>query len=317
MLIFAVTILAILSAVSILLLLAQYLIRRRSFWNNYRFRLTSLSQSMSSDAIYEHSNLVEEARSEGDKKFLIGGFITLHRQSGVTQPLYFYGIVAALLSVLLFILLTRAIGAPTTRVFVAIPMAGFLVYYYLRTKRKKRIRAFVEKLPDTLEVIVRSLRAGHPLNAGLRLVAEEMPEPIGPEFETLVSQVSLGSAVDTALVKMFIRVGAPEIKLLAVTVSVQSGTGGNLAEVLENMSDMIRQRLMLQIKAQAITAEGRASATIMSLFPAILFGILMSLSPSYFDPLIESGYATYFAALCITLVALGVFVLFRIVSLDI
>lgn len=298
-------------------LLTQYILKRRTFWQNYRFRLTSLSQSMSKEAIYEQSTLVEEARQEMAKSSIRARLKHLYTQSGVTFSPMFLWLAAGLITLILFLLLSRALGDPAFRLVISAAAGGGLVLYYLSLQRKKRVNEFVRQLPDAIEVIVRSLRAGHPLNEGLKLVGEEMSAPLGPEFRKLTDQVAVGSAVDSALIKMFFRVGADEIKLLAVTVSVQAETGGNLAEVLENMAGMIRQRLLLRIKVTAITAEGRASAVIMSMFPAILFAIIMSLAPSYFDPLVDSGYIVHFAAVCMIMVGMGVFILFRLVKLDI
>ncbi|WP_212523404.1 type II secretion system F family protein [Actibacterium sp. MT2.3-13A] len=194
----------------------------------------------------------------------------------------------------------------------AAAMAILLVLY----QRSKRIKRFTAQLPPAMDIIVRSLNAGHPLNAAIALVAKEMPDPIGTEFGILSDQLTFGADLETSMLNMFERVGAPELKLLAVTVTVQRGTGGNLSEILENLSGMIRARIMLKAKIRAISAEGRITAMVMAVFPFFLFAMIRALVPTYFDPLWESGYGTQVVVGCLVIMSFGIFVLYRLVNFD-
>lgn len=191
--------------------------------------------------------------------------------------------------------------------------AGVALVLYQRARRIKR---FTAQLPPALDIIIRSLNAGHPLNAAIALVAREMPDPIGSEFGILSDQLTFGADLETSMINMYERVGAPELKLLAVTVTVQRGTGGNLSEILENLSGMIRARIMLKAKIRAISAEGRITAIIMAIFPFFLFAMIRALVPDYFEPLWESGYGTQVVVGCLVIMSFGIFVLYRLVNFD-
>lgn len=196
-------------------------------------------------------------------------------------------------------------------VFAVVVSVSILLYL-----RGKRINKFVTQLPSALDIIIRSLHAGHPLNSAISLVAKEMPDPIGSEFGTLSDQLTFGGDLETSMLDMHDRVGAAELKLLAVTVTVQRGTGGNLAEILENLAGMIRARIMLKAKIRAISAEGRITALVMSAFPFFLFWMIRALVPTYFDPLWDSGYGTQVVVGCLVMMSIGIFVLYRLVNFD-
>lgn len=182
--------------------------------------------------------------------------------------------------------------------------------------RSRRLRKFVEQLPLAIEIIVRSLNAGHPLTTAIALVGREMADPIGSEFGLLSDQLTFGSELDDAMLNMVDRVGAEELSLLAVTVSVQRGTGGNLAEILENLSNMIRDRGTIRGKIKAISAEGRITSVIMAIFPFALYTLISVLVPTYFDPVWESGYGTQIVLVLLVIMGIGMFILNRLVRFD-
>ncbi|MEC7668488.1 MAG: type II secretion system F family protein, partial [Pseudomonadota bacterium] len=167
-----------------------------------------------------------------------------------------------------------------------------------------------------LDIIVRSLSAGHPLGTSIALVSREMPDPIGSEFGILSDQLTFGSELEQAMLNMYDRVGAPELNMVTVSVSVQRGTGGNLAEILENLAQMIRDRLMIKAKIKAISAEGRITAWIMLLFPFGLFYMLKAMVPTYFDLVWESGYGGLVVGVCLTLLFFGMIVIRKLVNFD-
>ena len=182
--------------------------------------------------------------------------------------------------------------------------------------RSSRIKKFTQQLAPAIDIIVRSLNAGHPLNSAIALVAREMPDPIGSEFGILSDQMTFGSDLDEAMLLMIKRVGAPELELLATTVSVQRGTGGNLSEILENLAQMIRGRLMIKAKIRAISAEGRFTMWFMLAFPFFLFAMIRFLKPTYFDPVWESGYAGLWITTCLIIMAIGGLIIRKIVNFD-
>lgn len=191
--------------------------------------------------------------------------------------------------------------------------SSFLIVYYLRNKR---IWSFTRQLPDAMDIIVRSLHSGHPLVSAIALVAREMPDPIGSEFGILSDQITFGSELEQAMLNMYDRVGAQELNMVTVSVSVQQGTGGNLAEILENLAQMIRDRLMMKAKIKAISAEGRITAWIMLAFPFGLFFMLKAMVPTYFDLVWESGYGGLIVGVCLALIFFGMIVIRRLVNFD-
>ena len=192
---------------------------------------------------------------------------------------------------------------------------GVMLGLVMRT-RARRIAKFVAQLPDALDIIVRSMNSGHPLTTAIALVGREMPDPIGSEFGILSDQLTFGSELDDAMLRMVDRVGADELNLVAVTVSVQRSTGGNLSEILENLSGMIRDRSMLRNKIRAISAEGRITAMIMAAFPFLLYLMISTLVPTYFDPVWDSGYGTVVVVSILVVMGFGLLILYKLVKFD-
>ncbi|OUS36480.1 hypothetical protein A9Q94_09080 [Rhodobacterales bacterium 56_14_T64] len=202
------------------------------------------------------------------------------------------------------------------RYVFAFAFASVGVVLILRFVRNRRIKQFTSQLPPAIDIIVRSLKAGHPVVAAIALVAREMPDPIGSEFGILNDQMTFGSDLEQAMLNMYNRVGAPELNLLTVTVSVQRGTGGNLSEILENLGQMIRDRMMIRAKIKAISAEGRITAWIMLLFPFGLYYMILFMVPTYFDLLWDSGYGSYFVIGCLSMIFLGMLVIRKLINFD-
>ncbi|PDT50304.1 type II secretion system F family protein [Sinorhizobium fredii] len=182
--------------------------------------------------------------------------------------------------------------------------------------RARRMHKFAEKLPEALDVANRSLAAGHPLPAAISLVAREMPDPIGTEFGLLSDELTYGVTLDDALMNLNERVGVEDLNLLAISLSVQAGTGGNLVEILQNLSKTLRDRFMLKAKVKAISAEGRITAIFMSIYPFLLYGMIKALSPTYFDPLWNSGYGTTIVSGLLVVMAIGNVILYKMVHFE-
>ena len=186
----------------------------------------------------------------------------------------------------------------------------------LRRSRSKRMTRFGKQLPDALDMIVRSLKAGHPAPIAIALVAQEMPDPIGSEFGIATDEISFGANLETAVKKLAERVGFEGLQLLAVSISIQAETGGNLTEILSNLSKVLRERQKLKLKIRSLSAEGRMSALLISLFPFVMFGVLMIIAPGFYgevwgDPIILPVFA------CFGLWALfGDYIMYRMVNFD-
>jgi tight adherence protein B len=155
--------------------------------------------------------------------------------------------------------------------------------WILRMARRRRLERITAQLPDALDMLVRSLRAGHPVSTGIGMIAEEMPDPIGREFAIVFDEMSYGLDLREALEKLGDRLGHYVIDYLIVAMRVQYGTGGNLAEILNSLSDVLRERLKLQSKVKALSAEARLSGKILSGLPVVIVIALIFINPHYYD----------------------------------
>jgi len=192
--------------------------------------------------------------------------------------------VVLLLITIAFVALTFATSANLTmRIIVSITMGYGAVYVWLSSKAKKRMDLFEEQLPDAIELMVRSLRVGHPFASSVNIVAQEMPDPLGTEFGILVDEANFGAEISDSLRKMTERVDVQDLRFLAVAVAIQSQSGGNLAEVLDGLGKVIRSRFKLFRRVNAITAEAKWSGWFLSFFPIGAMVAINVLQPNYFD----------------------------------
>jgi tight adherence protein B len=186
------------------------------------------------------------------------------------------------LTALLFVFLGLSFGYGAWTFATAMLFAVLLIALFFKVVRQRRIGRFAELLPDSIDVIVRGLRAGYPLPAALDLVAKEMPDPVGTEFRLTSDEISFGQDIRAAIDNLYRRVGQDDLLFLIMAVNVQSQTGGNLAEILGSLSRLLRNRAKVNMKVRALSADGRMSAVVLSLIPFILFGLISLISPSYF-----------------------------------
>jgi tight adherence protein B len=208
----------------------------------------------------------------------INGLIS---ESGLVMSSGRFFLIMAGLTIFLLLGMSYLAGAP---VILALPFAillgvGAPVLYLMGAKRR-RLNRFAEQMPDALDIIVRSLRAGHPITSAIGLVAKEMPDPIGTEFGLLIDEMTYGLELTEALERMRLRVDHPDLQFMVVTVTIQHGTGGNLAEVLANLSGVIRDRYRLYKKVDALSAEGRISGVVLASLPFVVGIIMYVVSPT-------------------------------------
>jgi tight adherence protein B len=157
-----------------------------------------------------------------------------------------------------------------------------LLYFTLIRKRAARQRKLEAQLPEAIDILVRSLKAGHPILAAIRLVRRELPDPIGSEFGVLADEITYGLDLESAMNNLAARVGQEDLTLVVIAAGIQASAGGNLAEILGGMSHVVRERLKTRLKVKAMSAEGRFSAMMLSILPFALFGILWLVAPSFY-----------------------------------
>jgi tight adherence protein B len=205
----------------------------------------------------------------------------------------------AIFFLLLVFMVSAGMGVSFGRLLISAAFAGaigaalplmFLNFKATRTRKKMQ-----EQFPVALDVFVRGLRAGHPIAAALDLLTVEMPDPIGTQFGLVVDEVTYGAELRDALQTMAERWDLEDMRMFVVSLSVQNETGGNLAEILENLTKVIRERQSMFMKVRALSSEGRMTAVILTILPLFTFTLLFVLSPGFFldvanDPWFVPGF---------------------------
>ena len=195
----------------------------------------------------------------------------------------------AVLSVVAFGMLTvlTAVGLPV-RSLVSVLMGVGGVYVWVNGKATKRMKMLAEQLPEAVELMVRSLRVGHPFSSAVSIVAREVPDPLGTEMGIISDEAAYGRDMGETLKAMAERLDNQDMRFLAVAVTIQQTSGGNLAEILDGLAKVIRARFRLFRRVSAITAEAKWSGNLLSAFPLLaLFGINL-VQPDYYDEVMES-----------------------------
>ncbi len=191
--------------------------------------------------------------------------------------------VMAVLSVLVWAGLTLGTGTgPAVRLALAPAIGIGGVYFWVASKAKKRMSLIEEQLPDAVELMVRSLKVGHPFSAAIQIVAREVADPLGSEMGMIADEAQYGRDIGDALKEMANRLDMQDLRFLAVAVSIQQQSGGNLAEILAGLATVVRLRFKLFRRVAAITAEARFSGLFLSAFPILALVAINLLDPTYF-----------------------------------
>lgn len=237
-------------------------------------------------------------------------------QAGLEQPAYrlaLQGLGIAALSALASV----ATGAGGLAALAAALVTAALPFLRLAVKRTKRIAAVEEALPDAIDMIKRSVRAGHPFISAIKLVGEDMEGPIGQEFAATAADFAYGSDPRAALLALVVRVPSVPLMGFVTAVLIQRDTGGNLAEILENITQVIRGRQRFQRKIRTLSAEGRVSAWVLTLVPVVLAGVLHLTSPNYLPILFQHPSGKTMLAACAALMVAGVLWMRKIIRIEI
>ncbi|MGO8976848.1 MAG: type II secretion system F family protein [Steroidobacteraceae bacterium] len=242
---------------------------------------------LSKDRVDRESVLVVLRRergltAQGDYRFYVHALNRLMLQSGITIGLTRLIVVITLTSVVAFVATLVFRTSVLEATIVAALTATALPYLILRILRGHRQGKFNSQFPDALDTIVRSLRAGHPVPVAIAMVGREMADPIGSEFGMVSDEITYGADLEAAMQNLYCRVGSDDLPLFVTAVAIQASTGGNLGEILENLSGVIRQRFKMRRKIRALAAEGRASALILSALPIGLFIVIQVTSPDFY-----------------------------------
>jgi tight adherence protein B len=265
------------------------------------------------------------------RRTLADGFSPWLAEMVVTQPVRDFealiassGIRASAARVLM------SMSAVTIIVLIAMHLAGYRSVFCLagglmlgvavplvviHRLRQRRVVALIGQLPDALDMLVRSLRAGHPVPVGISMVGNELPDPIGGEFKLVFDSMSYGLDLKDALENMSLRLHIPEVKYMVAAIRIQYETGGNLSDVLASLSEVMRERVRLKMKVKAVSAEARYSAAIMAAMPFLLIGGLLILHPSFYKDVPGSRLLQGIMGAAFLLILAGLVLMRRILNI--
>jgi tight adherence protein B len=194
---------------------------------------------------------------------------------------------------------------------------GLLPWMYVAHQRRRRLTRFEAQLPEALDLMLRALRSGHSFASALQMVGQEMANPVAAEFSTVHDEVNFGVTIEQALTNLTERVPLTDLRYFVVAVLIQRDSGGNLTEVLGNLSRLIRERLKLRSKVKVMSADGRLSAWILTLMPFALAALMNAFNPGFMAPLWTDPIGIVMLQYLLTMMAVGVVVMQKIIRIRI
>ena len=186
---------------------------------------------------------------------------------------------------------------------------GFLI--------NRRVNRFTINFPDAIELLVRGLRSGLPVTETIGVVAQEIDGPVGEEFQKVVDRIKIGQTMEDALQESAKRLDTPEFKFFCITIAIQRETGGNLAETLSNLADVLRKRSQMKLKIKAMSSESKASAYIVGSLPFIVFGLVYSVNPTYISGFFYEERLIIAGLGGLVWMSIGVFIMAKMVNFEI
>jgi len=192
-----------------------------------------------------------------------------------------------------------------------------LPHVVLQRRISRRTKKFVALLPEALDLIVRGIRSGLPATEALKTIADEIADPVGTEFQQVIDQMKIGVALDEAMWSAARRLSIAEFNFLVISLSIQQETGGNLAEILEKLSDMVRRREHMRLKVKAMSSEARASAMIIGSLPFIMCGVISFVNPEYMSILFNDPRGWVMIGIGLSSLLIGLAVMAKMIKFEI
>ena len=229
-----------------------------------------------------------------------------------------YGLICFVIGGITGVLIDQLLGmSPAISILFGISAGLGLPHMAINFLINRRIKAFIADFPEAIDLIVRGLKSGLPIPESIRTVANEMKDPIGLEFRSVTEKIKLGVTMDDALAEIAERITAPEYRFFVISLAVQRETGGNLAETLENLSDILRKRRQMRLKIKAMSSEANASAMILGSLPFAMFGILAVVNFDYVGQLFTDPRGHFLLGAGLGSLAMGIFVMRKMVRFEI
>lgn len=239
----------------------------------------------------------------------------LMQQGGVKTLAGVFILFSLTVGALLFLWLTLSFKPLPLSIFVAC-VGAFIPYLYLFHRRKQRKAQFETLFPDALDLMGYSLKAGHSIMSSFKMVAEEMADPIGEEFNRVVDEINFGRDLDSTLRTFSRRIDSSELKFFVTSVIIQRETGGNLVELLDRISEVIRKKFRFREKVKSLTGEAKLSAIILLALPFFAAAAIFLLNPEYIRVLLDDPIGPYLIAIALTMMSIGSFIMYKLVQLD-
>jgi tight adherence protein B len=239
------------------------------------------------------------------------------RQAGMTVPMERFYLYSAVCGVVLAVLVYLA-GAPLLVVPGALVAGAFgLPRWFVSFVRKRRVKKFLNEFPNALDIIVRAIKSGLPLNVGIRLIANEAPEPVKGEFRRIVDSQQLGLSIPEAALRMQETMPCPEAGFFGIVIQIQAQAGGNLSEALGNLSRVLRDRKKMKAKVQALSMEAKASAIIIGALPFIVAVMVYITSPNYIMPLFTTNVGNLILGISGLWMGMGILVMRKMMNFEV
>lgn len=238
-------------------------------------------------------------------------------QTGKTWTLQQYVIASASIAFLVMAALWIK-GAPMyLALFGGLMLGAGLPHFAVNFLMAKRIKQFTTNFPDAIELLVRGLKSGLPVGETLGMVAKEIPGPVGEEFKMVTEKVRIGKTMEDALQETADRMGTPEFQFFVITLAIQRETGGNLAETLANLADVLRKRAQMKLKIRAMSSESKASAYIVGSLPFFVFGMVWSVNQKYLAGFFFEPRLMIAGMIGIVWMSIGAFIMAKMVNFEI
>jgi tight adherence protein B len=225
-------------------------------------------------------------------------------------------LLSAVLAVAAFLMGTRAMSNSLLGLLF-IPVGGLIPICIVAFKRRSRLKAFEKIFPEAIDLLGRAVRAGHSFSTGLEMITTELPEPVAGEFRTTFEEQNFGLPLRDALLNLSERIPLIDVRFFVTAVLIQKETGGNLAEILDNLAHVVRERFRILGEVRIKTAQGRLTAAILISLPPIMGVVLRFLNPSYMKPLFNDPIGPWIIALAVFLQVVGSLMLWKIVNIDV
>jgi tight adherence protein B len=285
-----------------------------TYRNNVNRRLKLLKNQPDRESILVQLRKERGLTSSGNYSLKSVNFNQLVLQSGLTVGIGRLVTFVAVGALAAFVAGIIVRGSVLQALLLALFCGLVLPFLVLRFLRSRRQKAFGAQFPDGLDMIVRSLRAGHPVPVAISMVAREMKDPIGSEFGIVADEITYGADLESGLRNLYFRVGQDDLPLFVTAVAIQGTTGGNLGEILQNLSTVIRERFKMRRKIRALAAEARASALILSSLPIVMFAIVQVVTPEFYASVWDEDITMKALGIAGCWMLLGNFIMYRLVN---